>query len=70
MTEAQNTNETTQTQATVNGDGQTDARDIQGFVAVLLNGSASGAELCAGDFNHNGSVDAGDVALFVALLLS
>lgn len=48
----------------VNRDGQTDGRDIQPFLAVLL-----GAALLPGDLDEDGDVDLTDLGLFADVLL-
>lgn len=53
-----------------NLDSIVDARDIQAFVGVVINGGSPSAAYCACDMNNTGSVSAADVPAFVSRLLS
>lgn len=54
-----------------NGDGKIDGRDVEDFVATLLNPpAATPQKRCACDLNASATVTVDDVPLFVAALLS
>lgn len=55
-----------------NQDGSVNGRDIQSFLAILLNGafSVGDPEFCASDTTPNDSVDIGDIGTFVIALLN
>lgn len=54
----------------LNGDCQTNGRDIQPFVDAVRTGSTNTRHLCAGDFSGNSLIDAADVPGFVTRLLA
>ncbi|MFO0974477.1 MAG: PQQ-binding-like beta-propeller repeat protein [Phycisphaerae bacterium] len=51
------------------GDGRRDGRDVQGFMAALLGGMPTAAEIALGDLNGNMVLDAGDAALLADKLV-
>jgi hypothetical protein len=52
----------------MNGDGVANGKDISPFVAAVLAGSTTTADLCPGDFDGSGLMDLGDVAAFADTL--
>lgn len=54
----------------MDGNGQVNGLDLEGFVGAVLNSSTLASEVCPGDFNGDGVVNLSDVSGMVTALLS